>query len=242
MESPTPSSAQLVYHRYHDLALHASFDPQRGLGGRLLYAGEMAESTALLRAANIAGAASLAASADADRQRQAMREGVVDFVVTSLEEALRILKNEIRQRQTVSVGVSITPAAITAQMLERGVLPDLIGAHDLDVGREFQQLGATLLFENQPSSDPYLQWSVDRDFSRWMPLLDACARQVLPAEDPLRQRWLRLAPRYLGRQAQRIHGVAMEREEPARFREAVTQMLAREVRDTATAPTVSIDG
>jgi hypothetical protein len=251
MESHIPSSAELAYHCYRDLAFHGGralafhdSDPQRGLGGMLVYAGETAAATPLLRAANIAGAASLAASADADMQRQAMRDGVVDFIVTSLDEALRILKNEVRKQQTVSVAVSSEPAAIAGQMLERGVLPDLLGAKavDSEIESEFERQGARLIIEREASGYPYLQWSVDRDFSRWMPLLDACARSVLPAEDELRQRWLRLAPRYLGRETQRVHGIAMELEEAARFREAVKRMLVSEVREVATAPSVSIDG
>ena len=63
-------------------------DTEPSLGGKLLYAGELdAEARALLVAANIAGAASLAASADAAARKQAMRDGVVDFLVTSLDEA-----------------------------------------------------------------------------------------------------------------------------------------------------------
>ena len=38
-----------------------------------------------MRAANIAGAASLGATADAAMQRAAIREGVADFLVTSTE-------------------------------------------------------------------------------------------------------------------------------------------------------------
>jgi urocanate hydratase len=102
-------------------------DPNSGLGGKLLYAGEIdPESRNLLYAANIAGAASLAASPDPAALRQAMRDGVIDFFVNSLEEALRILKNEIRKRQTVSVGVAADPTRLVDQMLDRGVLPDLL--------------------------------------------------------------------------------------------------------------------
>ena len=74
-------------------------------------------------AGNIAGAASLAATADPVAQKQAIREGVVNFLVTSLDEALRILKNEIRKRETVAVCVAASPQAVAAEMLERGVLP-----------------------------------------------------------------------------------------------------------------------
>src|ERR1700726_5021742 len=65
------------------------------LGGKLLYVGELDEDgCALVIASNIAGSASLSAIANPAAQKQAIRDGVIDFLVTSLDEALRILKNE----------------------------------------------------------------------------------------------------------------------------------------------------
>ena len=90
-----------------------TWDPEPSLGGKLLYAGQLdEEARALLVAANIAGAASLAASADAAARKQFMRDGVVDFLVTSLDEALRILKNEIRKREPVAVCVALEPETV----------------------------------------------------------------------------------------------------------------------------------
>ena len=98
-----------------------------GLGGKLLYAGELdASARAFLVAGNIAGAASLAATANASVQRQAIHDGVADFLVNSLDEALRILKNEIRKHETVAVCIAAAPLAIENEMRERGVVPDLL--------------------------------------------------------------------------------------------------------------------
>jgi len=95
--------------------------------GQLLYTGELNPAAAhLIRAANIAGAASLAASASAAALRQALHQGAIDFLVNSLDEALRILKNEIRKRQPVAAAVSAAPEIITQELLERGVLPNLL--------------------------------------------------------------------------------------------------------------------
>ncbi len=77
-------------------------------------------------AANIAGAASLVATADRAAQKQAIRDGVADFLVNSLDEALRILKNQLRKRETVAVCVGLAPEAVEREMQERGVLPDLL--------------------------------------------------------------------------------------------------------------------
>ena len=96
--------------------------PEPGLGGRLLWAGELDGSgRAIVVAGNISGVATLAATADSNAQKQAIRDGIVDFLVTSLDEALRILKNEIRKRQTVAVCVGSAPDLIQREMLERGV-------------------------------------------------------------------------------------------------------------------------
>jgi hypothetical protein len=234
----TPANHNLpeaVYRLYAALAatlpLHAEF----GLGGKLLYAGAMrGVARNLLFAANIAGAASLAASADPGVQRLAMRDGVVDFVVTSLEEALRILKNEIRKRQAVSVGVTLAPEQLVMQMLDRGVLPDMLppfawsgdeAGLTPEQAQTFLAQGA-LQVVNVDEGATYASWSVDRDFSRWLPRIDACAKSLFVADDRLRGRWLRLAPRYLGRLMQRQHGVVLSEAETALLRDEVRRLLA----------------
>lgn len=224
-----PSPAEPVYRLYSALSTTLPLDSQAGLGGKLLYAGDIERGRNLLYAANIAGAASLAASADPTALRQAMRDGVVDFLVTSLEEALRILKNEIRKRQTVSVGVSADPYRVAEQMLERGVLPDLLpfdGTLDPAHAARFLGQGSRPILAPADSEAEFVSWSVDRDFARWLPRLDACALSILPPEDFIRKRWLRLAPRYLGRLAHRQHGVALTEAELMRFRAEVEQALA----------------
>jgi hypothetical protein len=174
-------------------------DPEPSLGGKFLYAGQLdEEASALLAAANIAGAASLAASADAAARKQAMRDGVVDFLVASLDEALRILKNELRKRETVAVCVALEPETVEQEMLERGVAPDL------------PRPGAADSLEGQT----LLCWRVASSPSIWLPKLDAialaCLEEIMGAPgldsetwDSAR-RWLRLAPRYLGRMAQGV--------------------------------------
>ena len=46
-------------------------------------------------------------------------------MVNSLDEALRTLKNEIRQRRPLGVALTAQPPLVLSEMLERGVLPDL---------------------------------------------------------------------------------------------------------------------
>lgn len=183
-----------------------------GLGGKLLYAGELSPaSRVLLVAANIAGAASMAASADVATQKQAVRDGVADFLVNSLDEALRILKNEIRKRETVAVCIASPPQAVEREMLERGVLPDLLAppfqpnspaspsfGHAVPRPKILPALGSQVL----------VTWRVATAPAQWLPKLDAIAFDCLPTtpdhETRVARRWLRVAPRYLGRLAQSV--------------------------------------
>jgi hypothetical protein len=179
------------------------------LGGRLLYAGELdEEARGLISAANVAGAASLCGTSDPDVQRHATRDGIVDFVVTSLDEALRILKNEIRKRTTVAVCVGASPATIEKQMAERGVAPDI-----LRPAGAWRRPGGVLV-----------TWSVASAAARWMPKLDAWALECLDPEAEGARRWLRVAPRYLGRLAQSTRVVQADRRFASRFMERVKEL------------------
>ena len=191
-------------------------DAEAGLGGKLLWAGELDESGCnLMRAANVAGAATLGCTSDPAALRHANRDGVADFLVTSLDEPLRILKNEVRKQQAVSVGVSAYPAVMAAEMRERGVLPDLLpesvtgGGADLGwfVGHGAGPVEAGHLPEG---------WS----FIAWSPApagFDAQVAAALPENDSLNRRWVRLSPRYLGPAARRVRSLACTAEVAARL-------------------------
>ena len=84
--------------------------------------------SALALAGNIAGAGCLAIEARAAVCRAALRSGACDFVVNNVDEALRILKNEIRQRRPVGVGLALGPNAALTELMERGVLPQVFTA------------------------------------------------------------------------------------------------------------------
>lgn len=202
-----------------------------GLGGQLLYAGDLnAQGNALVVAANIAGAASLAASADASASKQAVREGVVDFLVTSLDEALRILKNQVRKRETVAVCVAASPQLVEQQMLERGVLPDLLPPCDASSPQqaEFVALGARRIDpSNAEKHSAVLSWSVAAASARWQPKLDAIALECLNPGDWTARRWLQFAPRYLGRMAQGVRVMNCESSVASAFVERVRLAVYR---------------
>jgi len=194
----------------------AELDGEPGLGGKLLYAGELDEAgRALVVAANIGGAATLAATADGAAQRQANREGVVDFLVTSLDEALRILKNQLRKHETVAVCVAASPEAVATEMVERGVRPEmLVGGRGQGSGNReqlstaferFLAQGARLLEQpREQGIQSMLVWSVATAPAQWLPRVDGLVAAMLPENAWAERRWLRLAPRYLGRSSQGV--------------------------------------
>ena len=225
-----PAAFDFISHveRFYQSLLGAAL-PNAGrepsLGGKLIYAGDLdGEGRGLMVAGNIAGAASLAATADLAVQKQAIRDGVADFLVTSLDEALRILKNEIRKRETVAVCVAATPQAIEGEMLERGVLPDLVRttAASAPACLTLFTQGAHPIQLSSPANIPtLLAWQVAAAPAHWLPMLDALALDCLDRNDWSARRWLRLAPRYLGRLAQGLRLLACDEEFAADFIERV---------------------
>jgi len=183
-------------HRLY-LGLVPRLDPEAGLGGKLLYCGEFnPEGFRLVRAANIAGAASLSTSKDPERQKLAIREGVIDFLVTSLDEALRILKNEIRKRQGVAVGIALNPELVEREMIERGVVPDLLfpGAEIPEwTERGVERLESATI----PSGTTFITLKLNQSLAGRAAEVDAMFLAALAENDFACRRWFTLSPRYL---------------------------------------------
>jgi len=105
------------------------------LAGRLIVSGGMGGmGGAQPLAATMTGAAFLGIDVDAERIKKRLKTGYCDFMVTTLDEALRILKNAVRKKENVSVGLVGNCADIIPELAERGVLPDILtdqtSAHD----------------------------------------------------------------------------------------------------------------
>src|SRR5437879_6307448 len=85
-------------------------------------------------AATLNGAAFLGIDVDSERIKRRMRTGYCDISVNDLDEALRILKNAVRQKQALSVALTGNCAEIIPELARRGVVPDLLtdqtSAHD----------------------------------------------------------------------------------------------------------------
>ena len=194
---------ETVYDRF--AALHLlSFE----LGGRfLLHALLDRDGVGLSMAANVSGLASLCMEPETFLAKQAVRAGVCDFLVNDLDEAVRILKNEIRKQRAVSVALTGEPEIVLAEVIERGLQPEIVHLQaegsDLPGAEILLERGARTLPTRHHSADSIaVHWSVAREPLRWLPLADSRAANVLDLRDrttPWRKRWIESSPRYLGR-------------------------------------------
>jgi urocanate hydratase len=105
------------------------------LAGKLVVTGGMGGmGGAQPLAATLNGAAFLGIDVDPERIKRRIRSGYCDICVNSLDEAVRILKNAVRQKQAMSVGLVGNCADIIPELARRGIVPDLLtdqtSAHD----------------------------------------------------------------------------------------------------------------
>jgi urocanate hydratase len=195
-------------------------------GAFVLSLGLSPAGTALPIASNIAGAVSLSIDQNPDHIRAVVRSGAVDFVVTSLEEAVRAMKNEVRKHAPLSVALNADPLEALDEILTRGLAPQLFSsfltpdAEILAAAEKFRSGGAELVdFTDGPAqkAHPHLRQSSDildslltslswtmRTFSfestTQLRHFDAAAVSMLPPDDVLRRRWIEGVSRILQRQ------------------------------------------
>jgi urocanate hydratase len=105
------------------------------LAGKLIVSGGMGGmGGAQPLAATMTGACFLGIDVDAERIKKRLKTGYCDFMVNNLDEALRILKNAVRKKEAISVGLVGNCADVIPELAERGVLPDILtdqtSAHD----------------------------------------------------------------------------------------------------------------
>jgi urocanate hydratase len=137
------------------------------LAGKLIVSGGMGGmGGAQPLAATMTGACFLGIDVDAERIKKRLKTGYCDFMVNNLDEALRILKNAVRKKEAISVGLVGNCADVIPELAERGVLPDILtdqtSAHDplngyVPNGMALEQ--ALELRKNDPKA--YLEKSLD---------------------------------------------------------------------------------
>ena len=172
--------------------------------GQLVFAcGTGASATGLPAAVSIAGGTSLLLDPDAAAVRSVFRQGGVDFVVNTLDEALRVLKNEIRKQRPLSVVLEGEVQPTIAEMRERGLLPDLqvsvgqqaedeeqLGAERLRLATEDLMVVPSARLEGWLSERGWYEVILQRATTAEMRELDARLLSLLPEEDVLRRTWV----------------------------------------------------
>ncbi|MGB8655383.1 MAG: urocanate hydratase [Candidatus Acidiferrales bacterium] len=128
------------------------------LAGKLVASGGMGGmGGAQPLAATLNGAAFRGIDVDPERIKRRVKSGYCDMMVNDLDEALRILKNAVRKREAVSVGLVGNCADVVPELARRGVVPDLLtdqtSAHDPLFGYVPQGLNPAQAAELR-SSDP----------------------------------------------------------------------------------------
>jgi urocanate hydratase len=136
------------------------------LAGKLVASGGMGGmGGAQPLAATLNGAAYLGIDIDPERIKRRVKTGYCDVMVNDLDEALRILKNAVRKREAVSVGLIGNCADVIPELAERGVVPDILtdqtSAHDPLYGYIPQGLGIEEAAElRQKNPDDYKKRSL----------------------------------------------------------------------------------
>ena len=219
------------------------------LGGWLVAVLDVdAQGIAALVAGAIAGAAVLAVDAQRERVKELLRYGICDFVVNDLDEALRILKNEVRKKQPVSVCLSADPDKTAFEMVERGLQPEVLAGRHVARAATLVERGA-LWLQDGDRIGSLVTWRLRNEAAAWAagPVLarvDELASTIL--EDaaeatPLRRHWLQRAPRYLGRKLAVERCVRMSDAEVARLVDAIGRDQSLAVQLVVTRGGVTVD-
>ena len=183
-------------------------------GSLILSLGLDPAGAALSIAANIAGAVSFAIDNNPIHLREVVRTGAADFVVKTLDEAIRAMKNEVRKHAPLSIALNADPFTTLTEIQDRGLAPQLFSnflsaadlapdqAHTLtQAAHQFQTDGALLIdFTDQTPSSPFIssdtllasllnsrKWTLQTftfDTASALRSFDAKALQLLSPEDP----------------------------------------------------------
>ncbi len=175
--------------------------------GSLVFAcGAGVSATGLPAAVSIAGGTSLLLDSDAAAVKSVFRQGGVDFVVNTLDEALRVLKNEIRKHRPLSVALEGEVQPALEEMQERGVLPDLqVLLESGDVYPGAEQLVLTREGAVVAPSDELVGWLrehgwaevvIERATTAELRELDARLLAMLPEGDGVRRAWVQRIAHY----------------------------------------------
>jgi urocanate hydratase len=253
ISSATQPNQTAVYRRY--VQLQSICDerfrdkPAEGLAGLLMTCvGFDLQGAEMALATTISGGTFLGIDPSTEHLKTAVRNGSCDFMVNTLDESLRVLKNELRKKKALSVGLLGESSAILPAMVERGVQPDLVadsGASNTETALPYRASLQAFIERGALPVDPKV--AKDLHASEFLEVIwtastladlrrmDELALQQLPADDSIRRRWLQHAPAYFHRQRPLQRILAMHPEEVTRLAEQFKKtILAGEIQSPAT--------
>lgn len=150
----------------------------------------------LVLAALASGAATLILEEDEGALRQARQD--VTFTVTILDEAVRALKNEVRQRRAITVALSGSIEKWLQEMAERGLQPDAMARDEKFVSLTNQRWPTVRCVP--PAATPAITESVASTLQdRRVQDAGLCVRF------PQQRRWLEAAPTLFPRNLTRTY-------------------------------------
>lgn len=215
------------------------------LAGRLIIGGGMGGfGGAQALAAGLHGAAFLGIDVDAERIKRRVKTGYCEVMVNHLDEALRMLKNAVRQGKAASVGLIGNCAEVFPELAARGVVPDLLtdytpGPHSAahtqgtgDLARQGTRVIPLTLW-------PLTLWSVPAAdgwrVATWMALsgersdiarIDELALKLFP-DDARLQRWLPLAAKFVRFQGLPARVTWLKQPQIGELGRAINDLVAR---------------
>jgi urocanate hydratase len=158
---------------------------------------------------SIAGGTSLLLDPDTAAVKSVFRQGGVDFVVNTLDEALRVLKNEIRKHRPVSVALEGALQPALPELRERGVLPDLqvsvgetaereaqLGVDHLRLASQGAEVVSSAVLEAWLMERGWHEVSLQRATTAEMRALDARLLTLLSEADAQRRAWVQRIGHY----------------------------------------------
>ena len=202
-------------------------------GKLILGLGEGCSSSGLPAACSLAGAASLLIEPSLADAKTALRDGGIDFLVSTVDEALRTLKNEIRRGRPLGVALVGGAGAAVSELVERGVLPDALFRMSMPAEPDWLTGIWTRVrsFEMQGSgaspSEGLAAYLRERDLDSLTCSLpgraavrafDANLLSILPEEDTVRRRWVQGIARHQRSADQDYRAVWMTEDECDRMR------------------------
>lgn len=168
-------------------------------GTIILHHGMDEDGMALAVASNLCGAVFLGLEPDSQKARAVMKAGFCDFLVNTLDEALRAMKNEVRKHRPLTVILEGDAVAHLAEMKERGVFPQLLVTRGEEPGLAAEQVEELeAMLAKVEGAHSLLSMRITAANGAGLRSVDRAIAEIIAEGDP-RRAWAVGAPRFFVR-------------------------------------------